>query len=122
MVESPRQKADVVVRSLRDHVRVGVDAAMVLEGLSSGLRSDPKDDGEWNRQARTVRISLKQSERLPAECVDDMLAKAELLAWVIYREGEHDQRYRLAQSLLDDIEAMNEKKAQTGKARSHSGR
>lgn len=112
MVESPRQKGCFVVRSLREHVRVGVDAARVLEGLSS----NPKDDTEWNRQARTVRVSLKQSARLPAGCVEDMLAKAELLARVIYREGEHDQRYRLAQSLLDDIEAMDGKKAQKGKA------
>lgn len=99
MAERTKKSRSFAERTLQARVREGLDAMNVLRRLSD----NPADDAEWNRQAANVRLSLKWSALLPADTDDDILAKAHLLASVVYREGEVDQRYRLAQSLLEDI-------------------
>jgi len=87
------------MQSIGDRVRAGLQA---LE-KQGRLSAETSDDAEWNRLASMIRASLKDVATRRSTSEDDVLTKAVLLASVIEREGEHDQRYRLAQSLIEEV-------------------
>jgi hypothetical protein len=81
------------------------------------LSRDASDDDAWNDYALEIRTSLKRTAEISSKTMDDVLAKALLLALTIGPEGEIDHRYALAQSVIADIEAfpsipLNQQKSQ----------
>ncbi len=79
-------------------------AALIAQGQ---LKEDETDTEAWNAYAKVIRATLRALAEIPARKESEALAKARLLALVTEPEGDVDHRFALAESLLDDIEALD---------------
>ncbi len=87
------------VETIRD---VAARGCAAFEGQTE-LSDDPKDDDLWNGLSRICRRSLKKLSMMRAKNKDEVLSKARLLAMAVEDEGEGDQRFALAESILQDL-------------------
>jgi hypothetical protein len=84
--------------------RLGYEAQARQDKLqATSATMTPAFHQEWHRLRDATRTALQTSAKLEANNPEEMLAKARLLAAVIYREGRDDYRFALALSLLHDM-------------------
>ncbi len=79
------------------------------------LSDEAVDTEAWNNHAKVVRDVLRRLSEMPAQSMNELTAKARMLAMVIEAEGKKDYRFALAESLLADIRMLNAPSAPMGR-------